>query len=84
MEDLFEMTDEDMTDLGIKVYRLRKRLQKVIEDLPQDLPAVTSVEQPELEMQFDSNADSLVQSVLLKVRANLLDPDEAYDKILSM
>ena len=86
LEDLFEMTDEDMTDLGIKVYRLRKRLQKVIEDLPQDLPAGTSVEQPEpeLEMQFDSNADSLVQSVLLKVRANLLDPDEACDEILSM
>ena len=84
LEDLFEMTDEDMTDLGIKVYRLRKRLQKVIEDLPQDLPAATSVEQPEPEMQFDSNADSLVQSVLLKVRANLLDPDEAYDEILSM
>ena len=82
LEDLFEMTDEDMTDLGIKVYRLRKRLQKVIEDLPQDLPAGTSVEQPE--QQFDSNADSLVQSVLLKVRANLLDPDEAYDEILSM
>lgn len=82
LEDLFEMTDEDMTDLGIKVYRLRKRLQKVIEDLP----AVTSVEQPEPEpeMQFDSNADSLVQSVLLKVRANLLDPDEAYGEILSM
>ena len=35
-------------------------------------------------MQFDSNADSLVQSVLLKVRANLLDPDEACDEILSM
>ena len=84
LEDLFEMTDEDMTDLGIKVYRLRKRLQKVIEDLPQDLPAATSVEQPEPEMQFDSNADSLVQSVLLKVRDNLLDPDEAYGEILSM
>ena len=84
LEDLFRMTDKDMTDLGIKVYRLRKRLQKVIEDLPQDLPAATSVEQPEPEMQFDSNADSLVQSVLLKVRANLLDPDEAYDEILSM
>jgi len=84
LEDLFRMTDKDMTDLGIKVYRLRKRLQKVIEDLPQDLPAGTSVEQPEPEMQFDSNADSLVQSVLLKVRANLLDPDEAYDEILSM
>ena len=86
LEDLFRMTDKDMTDLGIKVYRLRKRLQKVIEDLPQDLPAGTSVEQPEpeLEMQFDSNADSLVQSVLLKVRDNLLDPDEAYGEILSM
>jgi predicted RND superfamily exporter protein len=71
-----------MTDLGIKVYRLRKQLQKVIEDLPQDLPAGTSMEQPE--KQFDSNADSLVQSVLLKVRDNLLDPDEAYDEILSM
>ena len=82
LEDLFEMTDEDMTDLGIKVYRLRKQLQKVIEDLPQDLPAGTSMEQPE--KQFDSNADSLVQSVLLKVRDNLLDPDEAYDEILSM
>ena len=35
-------------------------------------------------MQFDSNADSLVQSVLLKVQADLLDPDEAYDEILSM
>ena len=78
LEDLFEMTDEDMTDLGIKVYRLRKRLQKVIEDLPQDLPAGTSVEQ------FESTADSLVRSVLLKVQANWLDPDEAYDEILSM
>ena len=82
LEDLFEMTDEDMTDLGIKVYRLRKRLQKVIEDLPQDLPAATSVEQPEPEMQFDSNADNLVQSILLDVRDNGLHPDEAYAEIL--
>ena len=79
LEDLYEMTDKDMTDIGIKVYRLRKQLQKVIEDLPDQTRS--SVEQPE--KQFDSNADSLVRSVLLNVRANLLDPDEAYDEILS-
>ena len=78
MDDVFEMTDKEMMDLGIKAYSLRRRLLRVIKDVHVEQPG-EPISSPSASTSASASTGSLTDTTLAEETQGRLHLKEAQD-----